>query len=103
MAKGPRFKADFKGIGQLMRSPEVRARLAARAQPIVGTARAIARSAGDADLADSYRAEQGTRPRGRPYARIITDHSAGEAREYGDEGVDRLRILGRAANVDVPE
>lgn len=103
MAKKPRFRPDYKGIGVLMRSREVRDELPPVAEAVRDRAKAIANSAGDSDLADSYRVEEGTRPRGRPYARIITDHERAEGAEYGDEGVDRLRILGRAANVQVPE
>jgi hypothetical protein len=103
MAKKPRFRPDYKGIGQLMRSQEVREELPPVAEGVRKRAKAIASAGGNPELGDSYRVETGTRPRGRPYARIITDHEGAVGAEYGDEGVDRLRVLGRAANVQVPE
>jgi hypothetical protein len=104
MAKSKvRFRPSYRGIGELMRSDEIRGVLPERALPIAARARTAARAAGEDELADSIRTEQGTRPRGRPYARIIADHGTATAKEFGDEGVDRLRIIGQAANVQVPK
>lgn len=72
--------------------PSVRAALRARAQAIAGRARGIAAT----ETPDaSITTDEGTRPRGRTYARVTSDDPDGE---FGTEKRKRRRVLGRAAD-----
>jgi len=76
--------------GHVARSPKVRAKLVEVRDRVHARAKAIEAEEGvDAGLATS----EGTRPKGRPYARV----SASLEHEFGTENVSRKRILGRAA------
>lgn len=107
MARRVRIRLDYRGIGEAMRMQPVRDRLRRRAEIVATKARAIARGEDAPAFADSIRVDDGTRKGGRPYARVIGDHPDRdrypEALEYGDEHTDRLRILGRAANVEIKD
>lgn len=97
------FRANFRGIGQVMRSDEVRGPMRKEADGVVGRGRAIAQAAGATDFADALTVEESTR-RGRdkrPEARVIADIDTGEETEFGSDRQEKLRILGRAANVNV--
>ncbi|WP_263251632.1 hypothetical protein [Saccharopolyspora rosea] len=72
--------------------PSVRAALRQRAQAIAGRARGIAATE---TPGASITTEEGTRPRGRTYARVASDDPEGE---YGTQTRERRRVLGRAAN-----
>jgi hypothetical protein len=79
----------YRQLGDIARSPAVRAKLAQVADGIAADARAIAATEG-ADV--QVRREDGTRPKGRPYARVLADAD----QEWGTSEVARRRILGRA-------
>lgn len=74
-------------------TPKVRAALRVHAQAVASRADQIA-------AAEAYefngRVEEGTRPRGRPFARVI---SYDADQEFGTWGKKRRRILGRAADI----
>lgn len=74
-------------------TPGVRAALRKQAQAVATRADQIA-------AAEAYefngRVEEGTRPRGRPFARVI---SYDADQEFGTWGKKRRRILGRAADI----
>lgn len=95
------FIPDYAGIGDVMRSDEVRAALHDTAEQVWARAKSFA---GEAKL-DAYeaslRVEDGTRPKGRPYSRVVADDASAEAIEWGDTHVVRRRILGRAANTTI--
>lgn len=83
----------YEQLGHVMRSQMVRRKLAEVADGIAQRAQGIA----DADVADDAEdiqigREDGTRPKGRPYARV----TAPLAQEYGTPKVARRRILGQA-------
>ncbi|MFE5159643.1 hypothetical protein ACFRNT_14205 [Streptomyces sp. NPDC056697] len=94
-----RFVPDPRGIGEVMRSPQVRAALKEVANAIEPRAKSLARAEVSEEFADAIYVEEATRPRGRPTARVIADREDGEQVEFGDTNAERRRILGRAAQV----
>lgn len=96
-----RVRLDYRAIGEVMRSRPVRDALAARARPIAAAARGIAQGEGLEEMADAIVVEEGTRPRGRPYAQVVADHPRGTEFEFGSSRVDARRVLGRAAGVEI--
>lgn len=78
-------------IGDAMRTQTVRKALRKLAEKKQARADQIAQAEG-VDLESSIK--EGTRPRGRPYARV---QSSNTAQEWGDRYTERRRILGRAA------
>lgn len=78
-------------LGQAMRSNEVRKALRARAEKVRSAAESIASSEG---VELNTTVTEGTRPKGRPYARVA---SPNVAQEWGDSNTARRRVLGRAA------
>lgn len=85
------FKLYPGALGQVMRSPEVRAALRAEAERVGAAAERIAQ---ETDYEFDHQIVEDTRPRGRPYARVL---SADADQEFGTWGRKRRRILGRAA------
>jgi len=80
----------YERYGNVARSPKVRAKLVEVRDRIHARAQAIQAEEGvDVGLTTS----EGTRPKGRPYARV----AASLEHEFGTEDVSRKRILGRAA------
>ena len=73
------------------KSPAVRKALLKRAREKQNRAESIASSEG-VDL--ESKVVEGTRPKGRPYARV---QSTNVGQEWGDRHTERKRILGRAA------
>lgn len=74
--------------------PVVRAKLTAVAHRIAGTAAAIAAAEQtDTDIAVEIDVSDGTRPRGRGYARVT---SSNVDAEHGTAATPRRRTLGRA-------
>jgi hypothetical protein len=87
----PRFRLSQRTWRRIVQSPAVRAALASRAARIAVTAKQI----NDAENQDAdIHTEQGTRPQGRAYARVVSTDAEGE---FGTEAVPRRRTLGRAA------
>lgn len=76
---------------EVVQKPSVRAKLRAVAVQKQGRAEAIA--AAEGEKLDSE-VVTGTRPKGRPYARV---QSTNVDQEFGTTVVERKRILGRAA------
>jgi hypothetical protein len=88
-----RVKQSYEGIGEVMRLPQVRAALRKQAEGIAARARSLDRSeGGDATIS----VVEGTRPRGRAFARVVSDDVDGE---FGTSKTARRRTLGRAANL----
>ena len=87
---GARVEITYEFVQAAMQHDSVRAALRARRDVIARRAEAIAADEGvDADVTTS----EGTRPKGRPYARV----SADAEQEFGSSNTARRRILGRAA------
>lgn len=87
-----RAKISSNTIMAAMQTRTVRAALKKTADKKQDVAEGIARSEG-VELDSSV--VEGTRPKGRPYARV---QSRNVAQEWGNRSVKRRRILGRAAN-----
>jgi hypothetical protein len=83
------YTRDF--IVKAMQHPKTRAALAAKAARVRGRAEALA---GSEKVKLDASTSSGTRPKGRPYARVS---SPNVAQEWGNSKTARRRILGRAA------
>ena len=86
-----RFEPNFDGVKAVMQSPGVRAALRVRAEAVKSRA-----NSDDPELGAYVR--DGTRPKGRPYSRVISDDGA--EREFGSSKTARRRTLGRAAGLE---
>jgi hypothetical protein len=85
-------RSNYEFVQQILQSPGVRRKLAEVANRKAGQAAAVARS----ERVDVVvQREDGTRPKGRPYARI----SIPAENEFGDSKTRRLRILGRVVGL----
>jgi hypothetical protein len=93
-----KFIPDYSGIGELMRSDEVRQALAHTSEEMLPIAQGLAAQANLPAYAAALRVEDGTRPKGRPFSRLIADDPDATAIEHGDTHVPRRRILGQTAN-----
>lgn len=78
-------------IRATMQSEPVRAALRAKAQDVKGRADSIAATE---DVEARFWTEEGTRPKGRSYARVLCDNVD---QEFGTSKTARRRILARAA------
>lgn len=87
----PEFRLTDRLFREVVTKPSVRKALKKKAEQAQGRAEAIAQ--GEGEKLDS-RVTEGTRPKGRPYARVS---STNVAQEYGTTVKERKRILGRAA------
>lgn len=88
-----RVELYYDGIGDVMRMNQVRAALHTHASGIAGRARGL--SEGER-VTSSIATESGTRPKGRSYARVVSDavHA-----EFGSAKTPRRRLLARAAGL----
>jgi hypothetical protein len=84
-----RISSDL--IVEAMRSKVTRAALRAKAEKLANRADSLGASEG---VEINARVKEGTRPKGRPYARVESDNVS---QEYGDREYERRRILGRVA------
>lgn len=85
-----RVEMSYEFVRGVMQHETTRAALRARRDAIAARAEALAAAEGiDARIEKS----EGTRPKGRPYARV----SADAEQEWGSSNTARRRILGRAA------
>lgn len=86
-----RFTLSNKTYLPAMQGDGVRARLADRASAIADQARA---ALGAEDIDADVWTEEGTRPKGRPFARAATD---AVDQERGTDSTEKRRIMARAA------
>lgn len=86
-----RVQLHYNGIGDVMRSTQVRSALRAQSETIAARARSISASE---HVTSTIGTEHGTRPQGRPYSRATSDAAAAE---YGSATTPRRRVLWRAA------
>jgi hypothetical protein len=88
-----RIVTNYEGIGAVMRLPQVRRALRAQADRVAARARSIdASEGGNARIT----VVEGTRPKGRAFARVVSDDVDGE---FGSSKTARRRTLGRAADI----
>lgn len=71
------------------------------AHKILAEAQRLAEDAGLTEYAAALHIDTGARPKGRGYARVVAATPEAEAHEYGNSQTDRLRILGRAAGIQI--
>lgn len=81
----------YEAAGQAMRADATRRRLAQVADRVAATVRRLAQAE---DVQVTVTRSGGTRPKGRPYERVAILAST----EWGASGVERRRILSRAAS-----
>lgn len=74
-----------------MQSAPVRAALSAKARELAARANSLGSSEG---VQMDAKVVEGTRPKGRPFADVVSENVA---QEYGNFYVNRSRILGRVA------
>lgn len=84
---------------EIMQLPAVRDALKKHADRILPVAKKRATDVGEDSFAKDLKVVEGTRPKGRPYARVIADRADGEKIEHGDSNTVRRRILGSSAGV----
>lgn len=94
-----RIQFDERGITEIMRLPQVRAALKARAEAIAQQAKAIASSEIDDGFADEIHVSEEIRPSGRPTAKVQATRADASDQEWGSTNTARRRVLGRAAGV----
>jgi len=97
-----KYVPDYDGLKEMLADPAIVAALhEVAAQQILPAAKALALAAKMPEYAASLRVEDGVRPKGRTYSRVIADDQSATAVEFGDNATQRRRILGTAANVQV--
>lgn len=83
-------------IGRMMELPQVRGALVVQANRIAAAAKGLA---GSGEVADTIFVEDGTRPKGRPFARAVSDPGRFSQRMPGKR--DRRAILQQAADLPI--
>jgi len=97
-----RFDADYKGIGEMLCSPEMQADMKRRAENVMAYAVATApydpHSKDGTHYKDSFTVDSGVREgkTRRAYGRVTNDDPAAFYIEYGTSDTPRHRTLGRA-------
>ena len=86
----PSFMISQKSIMEAMQHKAVRDRLEAKANEVAARAKSIA---GSEKVDAEFDVKTGTRPKGRPYARVICSNPD---QEFGTSKTARHRILGRS-------
>lgn len=86
-----RIELYYDGIGAAMRLSPVRTALRRQAESITARARGLSENPNA-----TITTESGTRPRGRPYARTVSD---AVEEEWGSAKTPRRRTLARAAGL----
>lgn len=98
MAKRAKFRGNYKGIGQILRSPQMQQAMENRAERV--KARAVASSPVDSgEYVQSFRVEGSIRPgrSSRAIAKVINDSPHATFVEWGTSKTPRYRVMGRAA------
>lgn len=101
MAPRARFRGNYKGIGDMLRSPQMQREMATRAERVKDKALALApRETGQ--YSTSFRVEVGVREGKKPraQAKVINDASNASYVEWGTSKTPRFRPLGRAAGAE---
>ena len=96
-----KYVHDPSFFAEISKDPELHAALHAVAEAILPKAVALATAAGETVFAASLRIEDGVRPKGRAFSRVIADDPSATAVEFGANDTERRRILGEAAGTQV--
>lgn len=83
-------------IPRILGLPKVRAALRQQADRIAASAKSLA---GSGEVSNTIFVEEGTRPKGRPFARAVSDPARFSARMPGKR--DRRAILQQAADLPI--
>jgi hypothetical protein len=101
VARKARFRGNYKGVGQMLRSRQMQEEMRQRAEDVKNKAVALApRDTGS--YVSSFRVETGVRGGSKPraQAKVINDDSAAPYVEWGTARTPRFRVLGRAAGTE---
>jgi hypothetical protein len=101
MAARARFRGNYKGIGQMLVSPQMQREMESRARRVESTCVATAPE-DTGSYASSFRVETGIRPGKKPRAesKVINDDDAAPYVEWGTSRTPRYRVMGRAAGAE---
>lgn len=100
-AKRARFRGNYKGVGEMLRSPQMQREMESRAERV--KARAVASSPVDSgEYVQSFRVEGSIRPgkSSRAIAKVINDSPHATYVEWGTSKTPRYRVMGKAAGSD---
>lgn len=97
MAKA-KVRASYKGIGEILRSPQMKREMEARAKRVQAKAEALA-PVDTGDYVKSFRVESEIRAgkTRRAVAKVINDSPHAAYVEWGTSRTPRHRVMGRAA------
>jgi hypothetical protein len=101
MAAKPRFRGNYKGIGEMLVSSQMQREMEQRARRV--EARCVATSPEDTGAyRSSFRVETGIRPGPKPRAesKVINGDEAATLVEWGTSKTPRYRVMGKAAGSD---
>ena len=96
-----KFIPDPSFFAEINQDEALQAELHKVAEAILPKAVALATAAGEPVFAASLRVEDGVRPKGRSFSRVIADDPSATAVEFGANDTERRRILGEAAGTQV--
>lgn len=93
-----KFRASYKGIGEILRSPQMQREMKTRAERVQAKAEALA-PVETGDYAGSFRVEVELRAgkTRRAVAKVINDSPHATYVEWGTSRTPRYRVMGRAA------
>lgn len=94
-----KFNASYKGIGQILRSEQMKREMKARADQIKAEAEALA-PVDSGNYVESFRVETEIRKGAtiRAIAKVINDSPHAAYVEWGTSRTPRHRVMGRAAS-----
>ena len=101
MAARARFKANYKGIGQILTSRQMQREMETRARRVENNC-VVGAPEATGSYASSFRVETGIRPGKKPRAesKVINDDEAAPYVEWGTSRTPRYRVMGRAAGAE---
>lgn len=93
-----RFRVSYKGIGEILRSEQMKREMQARGDQVKAAAEALA-PVDTGNYAASFRVESGIREgkTRRATAKVINDSPHASYVEWGTSRTPRHRVMGRAA------
>lgn len=99
MAPRARFKGNYRGIGQMLRSAQMQREMETRAERVKGKAETLAPH-DSGRYAGSFRVESGVREGRKPraVAKVINDAPNAPYVEWGTSKTPRFRPMGKAAD-----
>jgi Bacteriophage protein of unknown function (DUF646). len=98
VARKAKFRGDYEGIGEILRSPQMQAEMRSRGEQVQARAEFLAPEETGA-YKSSFKVEVGIREgkTRRAEAKVINDDEAAPYVEYGTSKTPRYRVMGQAA------